>query len=237
MDAPSSDVWLVARDGAEGHLANVSREARSLLGALEANVQWLRSGIGEKATTDGVAEGLTDIETCCERLAELLEDAVLAVRSDPTSIQCLTVSLGSLVSAAQKLVRRRAEAKGISIEIESSVEVAATLDRTLVTRALGKLLARLVDDVPPESRLTIRYGIYKNDLLIDFDHDQAPDSGRPSDPSRRASGPTSSGFLRAVQDLDFCRRVAEAHGGALVIRASAPVYRMVLPATPDSAAG
>src|SRR5215471_5616261 len=42
---PESDVWVVADEPRYDHMATVARDARTFLGALTANVDWLRSGL------------------------------------------------------------------------------------------------------------------------------------------------------------------------------------------------
>ena len=52
-----------------------------MLGALQANVHWLRSNLeSTPASPEEIAQAIEDMDTCCQRLANLLCQALLAGR-------------------------------------------------------------------------------------------------------------------------------------------------------------
>jgi K+-sensing histidine kinase KdpD len=222
---PQSDVWTVVAEPRYDHMASVAREARTLLSALTANVDWVRSGLVDQVVAAGLLDGLADIETCCERINNLLEDALLGTRPDGFTVRRSMLSIGSVVSAAVKQVRRAAEAKKISIEVATKSDVAAMLDRALLTRAIGKLLERIVADAEMSTVLTVGYQLDNEQLALTF----ARADGLP------AASPAGPGSVRpalpqgARGDLEFCHIVAESHGGALTVGAGLTLFRLVLP--------
>jgi hypothetical protein len=74
-----SGVWETAvRGEGDGEaLANAVHAARSVLGALGVNAEWLRSTLADHPVP-GAKEALDDVVTCCARLNELVERAFVA---------------------------------------------------------------------------------------------------------------------------------------------------------------
>jgi K+-sensing histidine kinase KdpD len=205
-------------------MATVARDARTFLGALTANVDWLRTGLRDNAAGD-LLEGIADIEACCERLNNLLEDALLGTRQNGLTVRRAMLSIGSVLNASLKQVRRAADAKGIAIDVTTESDVAAMLDRALVTRAIAKLLDRIVADSEEGARIVIRYQLEGDDISIAFARDEGnvrslPGSHHTLPPGR----PRPHGA-----DLDFCHIVAESHGGDLTVSVGVTLYRLVLP--------
>ena len=221
---PESDVWVVADEPRYDHMATVARDARTLLGALTANVDWLRSGLRDQAAGD-LLEGIADIEACCERLNNMLEDALLGTRQNGITVRRGMLSIGSVLNASLKQVRRAADAKRITIEVVTDSDVAAMLDRALVTRAIAKLLERIVGDNEEGARIVIRYQLEGDDISVAF----ARDDGNLRSLSA-SNHPLRPGRPRAYgADIDFCHIVAESHGGSLTVSAGLTLYRLVLP--------
>jgi K+-sensing histidine kinase KdpD len=201
-------------------MAKVARDAQSLLDALQSNVDTLRSGFDAEAPTDNLAKGLRDIETCCERLNNMLEDALVGVRHNGLTAQRTSVSIASLVAASMKQVRTSAEAKLVSFSVAQGPDVAARLDRTLLTRALAKLMGRIIAESEAGSEIAVSYRLERGDVCINLE----------SNGSIARAGRTSLRPREDEADLEFCHLVAECHGGTLTIGAgAAPVYRLVLP--------
>jgi K+-sensing histidine kinase KdpD len=222
---PQSDVWSVVAEPRHDHMAKVARDARTLLGALIANVNWVRSGLVDQVVAAGLMEGLADIETCCERINNLLEDSLLGTRPEGFTVRRSMLSIGSVVSAAVKQVGRAAEAKTITIDVQTKSDVAAMLDRALLTRAIGKLLERIVSDAEAGAVVTISYALDHEQLSLTFARSDESPAGSPGAPASVRPGPPMAG----LGDLDFCRIVAASHGGALTVGVGATLFRLVLP--------
>jgi light-regulated signal transduction histidine kinase (bacteriophytochrome) len=225
-----SDVWVVPRTPYD-HMIKVARDARNLLGALNANVDWLKSGFADGVPTDSLVEGLDDIETCCERLTSLLEDALVGTRKQGLSVERSILSIGSVLAAALKKVKKSTESKRVSFDVATECDVVAMFDRTLLTRAISKLMGRIVAEVEPDAKVSVRYRLQDEQIQVTFARsDSALRTLRPSHTSLRpgmASGPSR----RDADDseLEFCHVVAEAHGGALTRGSALTLYCIVLP--------
>lgn len=235
-DGASSDLWALAQRPSYDHMAQVAREARNLLGALGANVDWLKSVLPERPPLEDLADGLSDIETCCERLRDLVEDALIGTRKEGLSVSRGIVSLEAMLAVCVRQVKRRAAARQVSIDVVGG-ELYAMLDGPLLTRALMRLLDHALRQVEKGTLLQLRYGLENGEItviLAKFEpglrsvasgSSHRPPSARPSASMRPARALLSE---PANEDLEFVHLAAEAHGGKLMLGTSA-LYRMCLP--------
>jgi K+-sensing histidine kinase KdpD len=222
---PRSDVWIVADEPRYDHMARVARDARTFLGALTANADWLRSGVIDQVDPSGLIEAVSDIETCCERLNNLLEDALLGTRQNGLTVRRSMLSVGSVLNAALKQVRRAADAKKIAIEVLTDSDIAVMLDRALLTRAVARLLDRIVSDGETGAEISIRYLLENEQVVVTFARNDQALRGLPSSHhTLRPGQPKADG-----SDLEFCHIVAESHGGALTMGAGVTLFRLSLP--------
>lgn len=72
----TSGVWALDLREEEA-AAFAIHEAKSVLGALVVNVDWLRDVLA-RHPVDGVADALDDVTVCCERLTGLLRGSAIA---------------------------------------------------------------------------------------------------------------------------------------------------------------
>jgi hypothetical protein len=216
-------------------MAQVAREARNLLGALGANVDWLKSVLPERPPLEDLADGLTDIETCCERLRDLVEDALIGTRKEGLSVSRAIVSVESMLKVCVRQVKRRADAKQVSFEVIGG-ELYAMLDGALLQRALVRLLDHAVRQVDKGTTLQVRYGLENGEIRMVVARLEGrrsmpplaslrPPTLRPA-PSVR---PVRTAVAEVVnEDLEFVHLAAEAHGGKLMLGTTA-LYRICLP--------
>jgi len=222
--SPSSDIWVAVPSRTYDHMAKVARDARDLLGSLHADIEGLRLGFNGDSSPEHLTQSLHDIEASCERINNMLEDALVGARRDGLNIQRSSLSLASVMAAALKQVRATAEARRVSFVVAMLPDVAARLDRTLLTRALVKLMGRIVAEVDAGSEIGVEYRLERGDVTISFVRNS--ESTRPGGP-----GPSNP---KATPELDFCHLVAECHGGALTTGRAGPeigtlLYRIDLP--------
>ena len=212
-------------------MTKVARDARDLLGALNANVDWIKSGFADGVPTDALIEGLNDIETCCERLTSLLEDALVGTRKQGLTVERSILSISSVLAAAQKKVKKAAEAKRVSFEVATECEVVAMFDRTLLTSAFSKLMGRIVAEVEPDSKVSVRYQLQEEEIQVTFAREETADRAlRSSHTSIRPRLPSGASRRDANDsELEFCHVVAEAHEGFLTRGSSLTLYCMILP--------
>jgi hypothetical protein len=233
----SSDLWELSQRPSYDHLTQVAREARNLLGALGANVDWLKSVMSERPPLEDLAEGLGDIETCCERLRDLVEDALIGTRKEGMSVSRAIVSVESMLNVCARQVKRRAAARQIELEVIGG-ELYAMLDGPLLMRAMVRLLDHAIRHVDKDTTLQVRYALENEEIRIAIGKIDAglrsvapPGSHRPPSPrapSLRPARAVTADQLSAADDLEFVHLAAEAHGGKLTV--GTPVhYRLSLP--------
>jgi hypothetical protein len=230
-EGAASDLWALAHRPSYDHMAQVAREARNLLGALGANVDWLKSVLPEQPPLEDLAEGLNDIETCCERLRDLVEDALIGTRKEGLSVSRAIVSVEAMLAVTVRQVKRRASARHIAIEVAGG-ELYAMLDGPLLQRAMVKLLDRMILQAETGNVIQLRYALENGEIRINVARlapslrsVAPPSSHRP--PSLRP-GSLRPARLRDADDLEFVHLAAEAHGGKLLGRGPL-LYRICLP--------
>jgi K+-sensing histidine kinase KdpD len=236
-DGAASDLWALAQRPSYDHMAQVAREARNLLGALGANVDWLKSVLPERPPLEDLADGLDDIETCCERLRDLVEDALIGTRKEGLSVSRAIVSVQAMMAVCVRQVKRRASAAQVGLELHGG-ELYAMLDGPLLQRAMVRLLDRAILQADKSTVLQIRYAMENGEIRIAIARFEQglrsvapPSSHRP--PSlrpatlrpARARDPEQ---IKGPDDLEFVHLAAEAHGGKL-LSGGASLYRMCLP--------
>jgi len=231
-----SDMCLAVPTRTYDHMAKVAQDARDLLDALHANVEGLRSGFGRQSPPATLAQGLRDVETCCERLNNILEDALVGVRREGLTLQRASLSLASVLAAALKQVRTSAEAKRVSFVVATELDVAARLDRTLLTRALVKLMDRMIREGEAGGNIAVYFRLEGGHVSISFFRKGANPGVSPSPVAPTwALEPSREGKVRVDTDseLEFCHLVAECHGGSLTVGTSGDrmgaLYRIDLP--------
>jgi phosphoglycerate-specific signal transduction histidine kinase len=215
-------------------LTQVAREARNLLGALGANVDWLKSVMTERPPLEDLAEGLSDIETCCERLRDLVEDALIGTRKEGLSVSRAIVSMESMLKVCVRQVQRRASARQVGLEVVGG-ELYAMLDGALLQRAIIRLLDHAVRQVDIGTVLRVQYALEKSEIRMVITKSEPgrrslPPLGSHRPPSLRPAPtvrPTRTVVSEVVnQDLEFVHLAVEAHGGML---GTSALYRISLP--------
>jgi hypothetical protein len=233
----ASDLWPVTARPTYDHMEQVAREARNLLGALGANVDWLKSVLPDRPPLEDLAEGLGDIETCCERLRDLVEDALVGTRKEGLSVSRTIVSVESMLAVCVRQVKRRAHARQISLEVVGG-ELYAMLDGQLLMRGMVRLLDHAIRTFEKGSTIQVRYAREDEEIRFHLSRFEAvplrsvppsgslrPPTARPAPSLKPARSAESGGD---VGDLEFVYQAAEAHGGKLVVGPAA-LYRIFLP--------
>jgi len=226
----ASDLWALADRPSYDHMSQVAREARNLLGALGANVDWLKSVLPERPPLEDLADGLSDIETCCERLRDLVEDALIGTRKEGLSVSRAIVSMESMLAVCVRQVKRRAAIRQVGVEVIGG-ELYAMLDGALLMRAMVRLLDHAVRQADKGTVLQVRYGLENGEIRIVITKFESglrsmtpPASLRPAS-LRPARAHVSE---QTNEDLEFVHLAAEAHGGKLMVGPSS-LYRICLP--------
>jgi signal transduction histidine kinase len=209
--------------GQQELLANVSHELRSPLARIRVALALL--------PREGDAEGrLRDVETDLGELDRLIEDVLTTARLDAAGLPRRPVAV-DVAGLFRELVDRAAHdpvAAGKTVEVAPGPAPALTADRALVKRALWNLVENAAKyGAPPITLAARRDGDLVRLSVTDRGEGiAAPERERVLAPfyrldrarTPRAAGEPSQGFGLG---LTLARRVAEAHGGRIVIEPAA----------------
>jgi signal transduction histidine kinase len=217
--AQTSGVWAVSGGDQSGSMAFAVHDAKNMLGALQANVHWLRSNFEEDPSSrEEVVQAIEDMDTCCQRLATLLCQALLAARGQQLSTNPSRVHVGALVGHAVHQVKKQALSRGVDVRAAVRADVITMMDGLLVSRLLDNLLNNAISYSRPGCSVVMEYGTDGNDVYFAVS-DEGPGISdavrdRLFEPFVTEKRPTlpEAGF-HAGLGLAFCKAVARAHGG------------------------
>lgn len=213
----TSGVFQVVRRSQGTNMEFALHDAKNMVCALVTDVEWLRTTC-ESHTHSEIAHALAEVEDACRTLGGILLGALRAERAGDDSIivNRRPTSLSGLLHAAARSVRHRAERAGIRIEVASELPVSGEVDPDLIRRVIDNLIDNALTVSSPGSAITLHAGAYGDSVVVSVS-DQGPgiDETRGEDIfSLHVSAPDSPGV---GVGLAFCRQVAEAHGGHLVV--------------------
>ena len=218
-EAQVSGVWSVPGGDQGESMAFAVHDAKNMLGALQANVHWLRSNFeSSPASREEIAQAIEDMNTCCERLASLLYQALHAGRGQKVQANPSRVHFGALVGNAMHQVKKQAHSRGVDVRAVDRVDFVTMLDGILVSRVLDNLLDNAISYSRPGTSVLIEYGTENNQVFLAVSDDGPGVSSairerlfEPFVTEQRTVG--SSANLHVGLGLAFCKAVARAHGG------------------------
>lgn len=214
-----SGVWAVPLGDQGESMAFAVHDAKNMLGALQANVHWLRSNFeSSPSCREQIAEAIDDMNTCCERLSTILYQALHTGRGRTLQASPDRVHLGALVGNAMHQVKKHAQSLGVEIRAVVRADVVTVLDRLLVSRVLDNLLDNAIGHSRPGSVVVVEYGIEDNQIFLTVS-DEGP--GVSDEMRERLFEPFATDTRGSVSaanhhvglGLAFCKAVARAHGG------------------------
>jgi len=188
---------------------------------------------------------LTVIRDAAARLARIVEDLFALARVDAENIATRRerVYVEELVDDAMRMVRPLGDARGVRVNLHEAVEAPVDADADLVGRLLINLLDNAIKHSPDGGVVEVR--MQRRDGLVDVG---VIDQGRgiPEEDRERIF----QRFVRLAEDDDtapeqagadqtgvglglaIARRIAEAHGGSLIVFDATPghtEFRLTLP--------
>ena len=218
----ASGVWSVRGNDQGESMAFAVHDAKNMLGALQANVHWLRESMqsAPASSPEDIAQAIDDMDTCCQRLATLLSQALMAAKGQKISANPSRVHVGALVGHAIHQVRKQAEARRVEVRTSVRADVVTMLDGLLVARVLDNLLNNAISYSRPGSAVVIEYGTENNDVYFAVS-DEGPGISEalrerifePFVTETRPTLPAGAPAFHAGLGLAFCKAVARAHGG------------------------
>jgi signal transduction histidine kinase len=223
-------------------MADASHELRTPTAVLrtEADVILAQSHRSEKE----YRASLTVIRDAAGRLARIVDDLFALARVDAENVATRRerVYVEELVDDAMRMVRALGDARGVRVNLQEAVEAPVDADADLVGRLLINLLDNAIKHSPDGGVVEVR--MQRRDGVVDVgvidqgkgiaeqDRERvfqrfvrlAEEDGTGEQPAARPSG--------VGLGLAIARRIAEAHGGSLIVFDSTPgrtEFRLTLP--------
>jgi two-component system sensor histidine kinase BaeS len=219
--ARSFNVMAAGLEEAERHrrnlTADIAHELRTPLSNIQGYLEAIRDGLIQPTP-----DTIDTIHGQALHLSRLVEDLRLLaqVEAGELTLELSPTSMEELLQSGVEAVRPRAEAKGVSLSIETEPPLPALdLDSTRMAQVVGNLLENAITHTPEGGSVTVSAhadgsgievavadtgpGIAPEDLPRLFDRFYRVDPSR-----SRSTGGTGLG-------LTIARRLVEAHGGTI----------------------
>lgn len=222
-------------------MADASHELRTPTAILrtEADVTLAQA----RRSEDEYRASLTVIRDAARRLTRIVDDlfALARVDSDNVAMRRERLYVEELVDDALRMVRPLADARAVRLDLRAATEAPVDGDADLLGRLLVNLLDNAIKHSPEGDVVAVemrRRGAGVDVVVVD--HGQGiPESDRERVFQRfvrlesdGASGSEQTERTGAGLGLAIARRIAEAHGGSLVLAASRPGHTEFLVSLP-----
>jgi two-component system sensor histidine kinase CreC len=212
----SSQVWTVeSGEVAAGPAAFALHDAKNLIAVLKASLHYLSEEIGDSPRSADVASALEDARSSADRMAELLCEALVALRGrTPQKALPHALRVAPVIGALVQRIAPMASRRGVRLVAAGAEDARALIDHGLFERAALNFIDNALRYSKPGDTIEIEYLAHGGRVVVAF-ADQGPgisedmrDAVFESDRKQQASGPGNFGL-----GLAFCREVAKAHGG------------------------
>ncbi len=218
-------------DRLEGSFDRLSRFSADLAHELRTPVQNLRGEMEVALGRDRTAAEYRDLlGSCleeCVRLSELIDRLLFLARADDprTQIRREPVNLARELATVRDFYEASATEKGVTLRVRAAAGVDARLDRMLLQRALGNLLANALAHTPRGGDVTLVAERSDDSVAVRVEDTGV---GIPEEAQRHVferffrADPARSGNARgAGLGLAIVQSIVQLHGGAVSL-SSAP---------------
>jgi signal transduction histidine kinase len=211
----ASGVWSVGGTDHEA-IAYAVHDARSVLGALVVNVDWLRGAL-ENHPIPGADEALDDVAICCSRLNGLLREALRSASGRPIRDGVTSIRVSSLAGRVADGMRRQAEAHHVTLDVVEGRDATMIGEEVALERVLGNLLDNAIRFSRFGGRVVLTHGVENGAIVITV-ADEGP--GVPLELQEQVfeafqtmNGADAEPSEHTGLGLAFCRKVVRQHGG------------------------
>lgn len=221
----------------------IAHDLRTPLTSVRGYLEGIRDGIGRSPKRLDRYVGVALAKTASmERLIEgLFTYARTEYLVQPPQLERLDVA--ELLQQAVEGVRPQAEAKGVSLVIQGSVERCPLMaDRMMLSRVVDNLLDNAIRHTPPGGSVTVAWRGEAQQLCF-WIQDTGPgfgqaDMDRLFEPLYRGDEARSSHTGGAGLGLAIARRLVEAHGGTIAATSDGGArFTISLPTSPGNREG
>lgn len=197
--------------------AFIVHDLKNPLSVVCGGLEWAEGQVLPSQTE--LAEALADVSQAAARLTSMIGDllAISQMEDATFPLRFESVSVSTLLETVVHSYSRRADERGIALAPRSKEGLEVQADRTLLRRVIENILDNAFRYTPPRGRISIDarpwHGV---EITISNDGPAIPVSERRLIFEKFRRGPgESTGTGNAGLGLYFCKRVVEAHGGAI----------------------
>ena len=210
-------------------------ELRNILTGFGANISYLESLFREEPPQDEVLEVLLDLRESYRRMVLLCQEATLMTNASERPVVQVDVPLSRLVAEAMVAVRDAAALTGVRVVADTPPEVMVVADATLLACVLERMFHNAIRWAQPAGTANMAFKVTDSNVVCaafatyptesDGTSSWEPQDGRVS---FHSALPPAVDSLEGTLGMDFCRVVAQSHGGTFSIRGGGRSARWVL---------
>jgi two-component system sensor histidine kinase/response regulator len=203
----------------------VVHDMKTPMAVIATNVAFAREQAGGAGASE-VTEALDDAEAACKRLGDMVGDLLVIARLEnaalPLALERLDVARAA--TQASHARARDAQSRPVDVVVDVPPGVEIQVDPSLVQRLLENLLDNALRYTPARGRIAVEARVAGDSVSLVVSNTgaaiPAEERTRMFDKFARAEGRTRAARGNVGLGLYFCKLVAQAHGGDIVVESS-----------------